>query len=106
METLFSSLLTPQVLTISAAIVALLFSLGKMKINEVPLASSRKYKKILPLLPLILGVIAALAPGVLGSGADEPVSIGSKVLIGLWCGLVASQSRNIVKRFFAKEGEK
>jgi hypothetical protein len=105
METLFASLLTAQVLTISAAVVALLFSLGRFTIKGIPLDKNKIWKKILPILPLVLGILGAFAPGVLGS-ADEPVSIGSKILIGLWAGLVASQSRTIVKRLFAKEGEK
>lgn len=105
MQNLFDSLLTPQVLTISSAIIAVLFSLGKFTVGGVPLNKKKLWKKILPLLPLVLGVVGAFLPGVLGS-AEEPVSIGSKVLIGLWCGLVASQSRNILKRFFSKDAEK
>jgi len=86
------TLVTPQVLALAAAIVAVLFGIGK----AAPVLRKKKWwLKLLPILPLVLGVGGAFLPGVITHDAG---SWGSLVLAGLFAGFLASHGRNIFKR--------
>jgi len=98
------TLVTPQVLALAAAIVAVLFGINK----AVPkLRAKVWWRKLLPVLPLVLGVGGAFLPGVID---HEPGSWGSLVLAGLFAGFLAAHGRKIFKRILldkmkSEEGE-
>jgi len=92
---LVNQLLTPQVLAISAAIVALLWGVGQVKLGKGKLADNKWWRKFLPIIPLALGVAGAFAVGQFGDGAEK---VQEPILTGLWAGFVAAHGRKIIKR--------
>ncbi len=86
------TLVTPQVLALAGAIVAVLFGIGKA---FPELRKKAWWKKILPLMPLVLGVGGAFLPGVI---AHDEGMWGTLVLAGLFSGFMAAQGRKIFKR--------
>lgn len=100
---LLSVLFTREVIVISAWIFAVLFFLGKIPIGKKGrLSNTRWWSRLLPVLPLVLGIAAAFFPGVLtvSEGESLRTSWGNPLMIGIWSGLVASQGRKIIKRLF------
>ena len=85
-------LVTPQVLGLSAAIVAVLFGINKAFPG---LRKKTVWRKILPLLPLALGVLGAFGYGLFGEGAEK---IETPIITGLWSGFIAAHGRKIFKR--------
>lgn len=104
MDNLKDVLLSPNVLKFSGAIIALLWFLGKIPISKQKcLRDNIWWRKILPLLPLVLGVGFAFAPGVSGIESEE---WGDIIVFGLWTGFVAIQGRKVLKRWIVdKLGE-
>jgi len=95
---LVSILITPQVLAIAAATVALIYFLGQIPFRRSKLVNARWWRRLLPLLPLAMGVGMAFLPGVLPADVSLSKGWGTNVLVGLWSGLVASQGRAVFKR--------
>lgn len=101
-------LLTPNVLMLSAAIVALLSGLGTISIGKDKLRAHWVWRNLLPVLPLVLGVGGAFMPGVIcdpgvPSGGAEILSgmwcgWGTKIVAGLWAGFIAAHGFKIFKR--------
>lgn len=94
-EQLFEILLAPEVIVLSAAIIAMLYGLGKIPIPNSTLEKNRIWRRVLPVLPLVLGVVGAL---MIGCNDDVQRPTAHAVLIGLWAGFVAAHGRKIVKR--------
>ena len=94
-----SLLVTKQVLAFAAGIVALVWGIGM-----IPLKGGRRFNKnkfwlkVLPLVPLLLGVGGAFLPGVLVTPEGDPVPWGEAVVTGLWTGFIAAQGFKIFKR--------
>jgi hypothetical protein len=92
-------LVSPQILLIAAAIVAVLTAFGhivgpsKGKLADAPL-----WRRILPVLPLVLGVAFVMIPGVYPGYQGAPEAIGSKILAGLWAGFVAGKGKQLFVR--------
>jgi hypothetical protein len=103
-----SILVTPEVLLIAAAAFALLATLGRLPFRGKPLARAEGWRRVLPVLPLALGVAAAVCPGVVPAAEGGAVlPIASRVLVGLWAGFIASHLRKLVKQtVLAKMGGK
>lgn len=103
-----SVLVTPEVLLIAAAIYAVLAALGRIPFSGKPLAQAPAWRRVLPVLPLALGVAAAVCPGVVPPGAaGAAMPLASRVLVGLWAGFVASHLRKLVRQtVLAKMGGK
>ena len=97
MDNLYSVLFTKEALFLSIAIVGLLFFVGKIPIGKKSklLRSNKVWRRILPILPLFIGVGAAFAPGVSNIPLEQ---WGSIIIFGVWCGFVASHGRKILKR--------
>jgi branched-subunit amino acid transport protein len=95
---LVSILITPQVLAIAAATVACLYFAGQMPLRRGKLSGARWWRRILPVLPIALGIGAAFLPGVLVGEDGSTITWGSRILIGAWAGLVAAQGRKVIKR--------
>ena len=101
MDNLYSALFTKEALFLSLAIVGFLYFLGKIPVKNVKtkntkyLKDNKVWRRILPLLPLVLGVGVAFAPGVSQLPKEE---WGSIIVFGVWCGFVASHGRKIIKR--------
>lgn len=90
---LTSILLTPQILSLAAGIVAILWGLGKMPVGDGTLAKLGWWRRLLPVMPLVLGVGGAFMPGVVTAEGW-----GTMILAGLWAGFVAAHGRKIIKR--------
>lgn len=101
-------LFTKEVAIIAAAIFALVFFLGKLPAGKRQLGQTRVWSKLVPVLPLALGIGAAFLPGVipLAEGQTLGSAWGNLVLIGVWAGLVASQGRKIFKRLLVDKSAK
>lgn len=94
-----SVLLTPQVLMLSAGIVALLWGLGTIPISKIKtLKDNWIWKKLLPLMPIALGAVGAFLPGVTCGGGDTCQEWGARLLVGVWSGFAAAHGRKIFKR--------
>ena len=93
---LFDILLAPEVIALSAAIIALLYGLGKIPIPRSTLEKNRIWRRILPVLPLVFGVAGALMIG--GVDDEAPKPMAHEILLGLWAGFVAAHGRKIFKR--------
>lgn len=86
------TLVTPQVLALAAAIVAVLFGIGKA---APALWKKPWWRRLLPLTPLVLGIGGAFLPGVI---AHDEGAWGTVILAGLFAGFLASHGRKIFKR--------
>jgi hypothetical protein len=95
---LSSLLITKEVGMLAAGIVALLWGVGQIPTRGGPLARRAWWRRVLPMLPLVLGVIGAFMPGVVPAEMPVVETWGANVLIGLWAGLVAGQGHTIIKR--------
>lgn len=95
---LSSLLITREVGMIAAGIVAVLWGVGRIPTRGGRLARRIWWRRVLPVLPLALGVAAAFLPGVVPAHVTLVESWGANVLIGLWAGLVAGQGHKIIKR--------
>jgi hypothetical protein len=95
---LVSMLITTQVLAIAAGVVAVLYFIGQIPVRRGKLAKVRWWRRILPILPIVLGIGAAFLPGVLAGDDGMRVAWGNCVLVGAWAGLVAAQGRKVFKR--------
>jgi len=95
---LVSILITPQVLAIAAATVAMIYFMGQWPVRGGRLSKARWWRRLLPVLPVALGIGAAFLPGVLVGEDGTSLAWGSRVLVGSWAGLVASQGRKVFKR--------
>lgn len=103
---LVNILVTPQVLVIAAAIVAVLHFAGRIPVKGGALGKRRAWRRILPVLPVVLGIGAAFLPGVLTAEDGSVPAWGTRLLIGAWAGLVAAQGRKVLKRAFVDKIEK
>ena len=88
-------LMTPQIIVAAAAIVAVLWGIGKIPIGKGTLALLPKWRKILPILPLAIGIGIAFAPGL---NEIPTAQWGGKLVWGLWTGFIAAQGRKILMR--------
>jgi hypothetical protein len=95
---LSSLLITKEVGMIAAGIVALLWGVGRIPTRGGLLARRVWWRRVLPILPLVLGVAAAFMPGVMPSDMALAEGWGANVLVGLWAGLVAGHGHKIIKR--------
>lgn len=96
---LVSILITPQVLFIAAGTVAAIYFLGQFPVRGGRLSRVRWWRRLLPILPILIGVGAAFLPGTLPvEDGAPPMAWGSRLLIGAWAGLVAAQGRKVIKR--------
>lgn len=94
-----SILVDPQILLISAAIMAVLAAVGRIVgPSKGRLADAPAWRRILPLLPLVLGVAFVLIPGAYPGYQGAPTAIGSQILAGLWAGFVASNAKQLFTR--------
>lgn len=102
METnLFETLLEPNVIALAAAIVALLYGLGKIPLPHGTLGECWQWRKVLPVIPLVLGVAGAfLVIDTENTGTSHPV------LLGLWAGFVAAHGRKVFKRLVVDRQDK
>jgi len=104
-EQLMDILLTPQVIALAAGIVAVLHFVGRIPLGKSTLAKHRKWRRILPLLPLVIGVAAAFLMGRVFGDAEQQIQ--TPILTGCWAGFIASHGRKVLKRFvmgrFAQE---
>lgn len=91
-------LITKEVGMIAAGIVALLWGVGRIPMRGGVLSKRVWWKRVVPILPLVLGVAAAFMPGVVVEDVVLAEGWGANVLIGLWAGLVAGQGHKIFKR--------
>ncbi len=96
-----SALLTKEVLAAAAGIVALLWGVGSLPIGDGPGGRQRRlrdcpwWRRVLPLLPLAMGVGMAYMPGVAKIPKED---WGAVLVFGLWVGFVASHGRKVIKR--------
>ncbi len=95
-DRLLDVLLAPEVIALAAGIVALLFGLGKIPMRKGCLGTNKVWRKILPLLPLVLGVGGAFVIG--QANGEEAKPFGHPLILGLWAGFLAAHGRKIVKR--------
>lgn len=98
-------LITPQVLAIAAATVAVLYFLGRIPVRRGRLAKAGWWRRILPVLPIALGIGAAFLPGVLAGEDGAAMPWGTRLLVGAWAGLVAAQGRKVFKRLLVDKFE-
>lgn len=105
METkLVEILLAPEVIILAAAIIALLQGVGQIQTNGGKLAKNVWWRRVLPIMPLVLGVVGAFG---IGKFNGDVAPLGTPVLTGLWSGFVAAHGRKVVKRLVVdklKEG--
>jgi len=87
-------LLTPQVLMLAAAIIAIVWSVGMIKIGETQIKKHWLWRNIVPIVPLVLGVAGAFMPEVICDGC----AWGTKVVAGLWAGFIAAHGYKVFKR--------
>lgn len=95
---LSSLLVTKEAGMIAAGIVAVLWGVGRIPLRGGLLARRTWWRRVLPILPLALGIAAAFMPGVVPADVALTEHWGANVLIGLWAGLVAGQGHKIIKR--------
>lgn len=88
MESLVTMLITKEALIAAAAIVALL---GAIKQGFPNLESNKAWRRALPFVPLLLGIITAVF-------VPTAESIGERILIGFWIGFIATNGRKIFKQ--------
>lgn len=96
-------LLAPQVIALAAGIIALLFGLGKIPVKKNTLGKLRWWRRILPILPLVLGIAGAFLIGQANGDGAQP--FGHPLVLGLWAGFLAAHGRKIVKRLFVDKVE-
>jgi len=96
METkLMEILLAPEVIVLSAAIIALLQGVGQIPLKRGKLSKATWWRRVLPILPLAIGVAGAFA---IGRFNEETAPLATPILTGLWSGFVAAHGRKVVKR--------
>jgi hypothetical protein len=78
-----------QMVLISTAILALLEA-GQRCMPR--LRKSKAWQRMLPIIPLLLGVAAAFLPGTVDGTA------GDRAIVGLICGWLASSGKQTIKR--------
>lgn len=94
-----SMLVTQQVLALAAGITALVWGIGSIPTkNKNRLRDSKVWRRILPLVPLVLGVGGAFLPGVVTGEDGSAVPWGEAVVVGLWTGFLAAHGRKVIKR--------
>ena len=101
MQQISDVLLSPQVLILAAGLFAVTWGLGQVRMQGKALAKMRTYWRLLPLVPLVLGPVAALLCPLGFDGRD----VATKVLLGLWAGFLASNGRSVFKRLFVDKFE-
>jgi len=98
----FSLFIDKKVFVLALAVVALIWFAGRIPIGEAKngrlrrLKDSKTWRRILPLLPLALGVGGAFLPGVLG--LEPGRAWGEMIVVGIWAGFIGAHGRKIVKR--------
>ena len=93
-----NALFAPTVLLLAAGVMIIIFGVQR----SLPKLWRRTWwRRVLPLLPLALGVAGAFLPGIVNDGDEIPATWGSKVLVGLWAGFISSHLRKVIKRFFS-----
>ena len=104
---LVAVLFTKEVAIIAAGIVAVLYFAGLLPVGKKRLGQTRAWSKLVPILPMLLGIGAVLMPGVIAMGEGQTLrtSWGTLVLLGVWAGLVASQGRKVFKRLILEKFE-
>ena len=94
-----SLLLTKQVLAFAAGIVALVWGVGMIPLKGGKrLKTNKVWLKLVPIVPLVLGIAGAFLPGVLSTPDGAPVLWGEAVVTGLWTGFIAAHGFKIFKR--------
>lgn len=96
-EQLMEILLAPQVIGLSAGIVAVLHFVGLIPLKKGTLGKHPKWRRFLPLLPLVLGIGGAFLMGAITG--DEAQKIQTPIITGCWAGFVAAHGRKVLKRF-------
>jgi len=83
---IMETLLTKEIMIAAAAIITLLTAI---RIAFPKLDRNRIWRRVLPFIPLALGVASAFI-----ATTDAP-GIGDRILIGLWTGGVATSARKL-----------
>lgn len=92
---LISTFLTKEIAMLIVGIISILYFVGKIPINKNRRVSETAWwYKLLPILPSVLGVPGAFLPGVF----DNSMSWGTKILMGIIAGFIASSSYKTIKR--------
>lgn len=98
-DTIKEVLLTPAAIIIAAAV----FALFGYAVRAIPkIVEWKHWTKVLPLACMVIGCVAAVIPGVVDG---EGISIGYKILFGIWAGflgLVAIGARKLINKFISK----
>jgi len=95
MNGVVEQIVTPQVAALAAGIVAILWGVGMVRgADGTKLADRAWWRRVLPLVPLLLGVAGAFMPGVI----PDAVGWGAQVLAGLLAGFTAAHGRKVVRR--------
>ena len=103
---LVSVLISKEVGIAAAAIVAVLYFAGMIPVRgNRRLARVVAWRRVLPMVPIALGIGLAFLPGVLPDGPWA-----SRLLLGVWVGFVAAHGRKVFTRLaiekFGADGEK
>jgi hypothetical protein len=97
MQDFLTNLITPQMGCLALAIVGFLWGAGQITTGKKKLGDSKAWRRILPVMPLVLGIGGAFLPGTVDV---EPGAWGARIVAGLIAGMVAAHARKIVKRLF------
>ena len=88
-------LLTPQIMMLSAGIVAILWAIGMVPTSEAKRVGQHwAWRKVLPIAPIALGIGGAFIPGVV----CDDCQWGTLIIAGAWAGFIAAHGRKVIKR--------
>lgn len=94
---IISAFITKEIGLLIVGIVAVLYFAGMIPVGDKRLKQIVIWRRLLPLVPLVLGVAGAFLPSVVGT-EGEPASWGAKILVGVFAGFVAAHGRKVIKR--------
>ncbi len=97
---LMNILVSPQVVALSAGLVAILAAAGRTPIKGKLLRDLPAWRKALPVVVLAAGVAGAFIPGIVTGSAVH------KLIVGIVAGMTASHGRKTVKRLFVDKLDK
>ena len=91
---LVEHLLDPRIIALSAGIIAVIHFIGLIPVGKITLGKHKRWRRFLPLLPLLLGIGGAFLVENFGANAQQ---INNPIITGCWAGFVASHGRKIFK---------